>query len=122
MSDETALIITRGERAEFDIFLEKKTLPRSMDLSGFDKFKVCFDGDIEPFTISEIANANGSIVTPIAGGIYGQLKVTLEPADTLKLKAQFGQDLDIECDNAATPNPKRKRLKKVLHVEDSICD
>lgn len=121
-SNDTVVVITVGEKAEFDIFLEKESFPRCVDLTTFDKFKVCLPTEEgTPLEITEIVNANGSIVAKISGGTYGQLKVTLGVVDTNLLKVEFGQDIDIEWDIDASPGPKRKRLHKALNVEDSNC-
>jgi len=115
-------VITRGEKAEFDIFLENETFPRSKDITAFDKFKACFPTEGgTPLVITEVTNANGSSITKVDGGTYGQLKVVLGPQDSLLLKVDPAQDIDIEWDIAASPAPKRKRLSRDLNVEDSIC-
>ena len=118
------LIITLGEKATFSIFLENKlTLPRPIDLTNFDKFVVCLPLAAGGFLeITEVANANGSVADK--GGtsdLLGQIDVTVGEVDTALLKEGFGQDVDIEWDNATTPNPKRKRLHKVLNVEGFNC-
>jgi hypothetical protein len=121
-TNQTAIIITTGEKAIFDIFLEKDSFPRCVDLTGFDKFTVCLPLDAGGFLeLTEIINANLSIVALIGGGTYGQLKVTVGPLDTKNLKIGFAQDIDIQWDVAATPAPNRKRLNKALNVEMSNC-
>ena len=94
-----------------------------MDGTSFTLFKACFPvetGD-DPLVITQAANPNGSVVALVDSGTYGQLKVTLFPTDTLLLKAEFGQDIDIQWDVPAGDAPKRKRLHKALNVENSIC-
>lgn len=122
VNTETAVIITKGEKAEFDLFLEKKTLPRCFDLTNFDEFKLCFPTmSGTPLEITHVVNVNGSSVDKVAPDLLGQIKVILGTVDTLKLKADFAQDIDLEWDNSITPNPKRKRLHKILNVDDFIC-
>jgi hypothetical protein len=120
--NESVIIITRGEKVEFDIFLEKTTLPRPFDLTNFDLFKVVLPTSSgTPLVLTETINANGSIVEKITPDVLGHLKVTIFPEDSALLEPAFGQDIDLEWDNDASPNTKRKRLHKVLHVEDSLA-
>ena len=119
MSDDQIIIITQGEKAEFDIFLEKENaFPRSVDLTNFTKFAAHFPGSASPVSITETPNANGSKIEKVSPDLLGQLKVTLEPADTALLNEGFGQDICIEWDTVAEDNPKRKRLHKALNVEE----
>jgi hypothetical protein len=122
--DDELIIITRGEKATFDIFLEKKnSFPRPVDLTNFDAFKVCLPLDAGGFLeITDTVNANGSIVTQTGSPLLGQLNVVVGSADSLLLKGGFGQDIDVEWDNVATPNPKRKRINKALNVEEFCGD
>ncbi len=119
-SDEI-ILVTKGEEAIFSIFLEKTTLPRPVDLTTFDEFKLCVISESgTPLELTETANANGSLIEKVAPDNLGQLRVTIKPADTLLLAVSFGQDIDIEWGIAASPTtPKRKRLHKILNVEDS---
>jgi hypothetical protein len=120
--NEQVIIITKGEKAEFDIFLEKASgFPRPIDLTNFDKFKLCLETESGVLEITEVANANGSSITKVSPDVLGQLKIVLGSADTINLREGFGQDMDIEWDNSVTPAPKRKRLHKSLNVEASLC-
>lgn len=115
-------VINKGEEAEFDVFLENETFPRSMDITSFDAFKACFITDSgTPLVVTQIANLNGSSITKVDGGTYGQLKVVLGPLDSALLKAGPGEDLEIVRDVIASPAPKHERLHRVLNIEESIC-
>ena len=117
--DQGRIDITRGEKAVFSIFLENTTFPRSKDLSGFSKFKVCLTTSSGFLIITEVANGEGSIVAPVDSGNYGELEVTVFPVDSETLNDGFGQDIDVEWDVTAGTAPNRKKLKKVLNVETS---
>lgn len=121
--NEEIVIITQGEIATFDIFLEKASgLPRPIDLTNFDTFKVCLPLETGDFLVlTEVANANGSVVAKVSPDTNGQINVIVNSVDTALLKVGFGQDIDIEWDNSGTPNTKRKKLQKALNVEDSNC-
>ena len=123
MNEEQIIIVTRGEKAEFDIFLEKENaFPRPVDLTNYEKFAAHFikeDGDC--LSVTEVANANGSSIQKVSPDLLGQLKVILGPNDTSFLKVGYAQDIDIEWDTAAEDSPKRKRLHKALNVED-FCE
>ena len=119
-SIDKVIVVTKGEKAEFDIFLVDKDA-RPVDLTGFDKFRWAVEADSgQPLQITQVANVNGSSIVLVAPAVLGHLKVTLGKVDTALLKASFGQDMDIEWDVTATPAPKRKRIHKGLNVEDSI--
>lgn len=122
--DESLIIITQGEIANFDIFLEKASgFPRPIDLTNFDTFKVCLPlSNGEYLVLSEVANANGSVVSKVAPDTNGQINVIVNSVDTANLNPAFAQDIDIEWDNATTPNTKRKKIQKILNVETSNCD
>jgi hypothetical protein len=125
MSEESEerIIITQGEIATFDIFLEKKSgFPRPIDLTNFDTFKVCLpltSGDF--LTLTEVANANGSVVAKVSPDTNGQINVIVNSVDTLLLNPGFAQDIDIEWDNSITPNTKRKKIEKALNIVESNC-
>lgn len=121
--EEDLIIITQGEIANFDIFLEKASgFPRPIDLTNFDTFKVCLPlASGEYLVITQVANANGSVVSKVSPDTNGQLNVIVNSVDTALLKSGFAQDIDIEWDNAITPNTKRKKIQKVLNVETSNC-
>lgn len=116
--EEKVIIITRGEKAIFDIYL--LNVGRPFDLTNFNQFKLGLekeDGTV--LTITHTANGNGSQIEKQSPDAVGHLKVTLGAVDTKLLKVGFGQDMDLEL-NHTTPNPKRRRLHKQLNVEDSI--
>lgn len=121
---ESIVIITQGEIANFDIFLEKASgFPRPIDLTNFDTFKVCLpleSGSV--LTVTEVANANGSVAAKVAPDTNGQINVVLGAADTAALRVGFGQDISIEWDNSTVANTKRKNLQKALNVEAFACD
>lgn len=122
MSDEKIIIITQGEKAVFDIYLEKEYgFPRPVDLTNFDEFKCCIETESGVLELTEVANANGSIIEKIAPDVLGHLRVTIFPLDTTNLKAGYSQNIDIQWDNSLSPGPKRKRLYKALNVESSLC-
>lgn len=121
MSEEVKekIIITKGEKAVFSVYLMSNGRP--FDLTSFDEFKICIDGDADVIEVSQTANAAGSVVEKVSPDVLGHLKVTLFPVDTLNLREGFGQDADIEIDNSSSPAPKRRRLHKALNVQGSLC-
>lgn len=122
--NEEIVIITQGEIANFDIFLEKASgFPRPIDLTNFDTFKVCLPLESGSYlTLSEVANANGSVVSKVSPDTNGQINVIVNSVDSALLKVGFGQDISVEWDNSITPNTKRKNIQKVLNVESFNCD
>jgi hypothetical protein len=121
--NEDIIIVTHGEKAEFSLFLEKNTLPRPYDLTNFDKFKATFLKSDETYlTITETDNANGSSIKKVSPDVLGQLDVILGPDDATALMPEYNLDIDLEWDKASTPNKKRKRVHKILNVEESKID
>lgn len=122
--EKKALFITRGEKAIFDIFLEKKDgLPRPVDLTNFDTFAASFPLETGSYLIiTQVPNAAGSVIDKVSPDVLGQIKITLGPDDTQLLRTRLSQDLDIEWDNSVTPNTRRKRLTNILSIEDSTID
>ena len=122
VNPDDVIVITRGEKAVINIFLEKPdSFPRPVDLTDFDEFEACFLNTIsgDPLVVTHVANANGSIIEKVSPDVLGQLKVTLEPTDTLLFEASdVTQDIDIQWNNSITPNKKRKRLYKVIMIDD----
>jgi len=127
MADECTIndtvIITQGEKAEFDMFLERpNTLPRPYPLTNFTKFKLCLpktDGNW--LEITEVANANGSQIDKTGDDVSGQLHVIVGKVDTALLQSGYQQDVCLSWDNAGETNTKKKNLKKFLNVEECPC-
>jgi len=111
------ITITKGEKAVFDIKLRDE-LGDPYDLTNFDQFTVCLPkGSGSSLEITEVQNANGSVVAKITGKTYQGLTVTVGADDTSELEEEQRLSISVELDNAATPNPKRIVLKNALNVE-----
>lgn len=112
--------IIQGENAVFTIKLRDEA-GDPFDLTPYDKFKVCLPTPSGAVTISEIANANGSIVTVDGISELGKLKVQVKAADSLQLTVDERMNIDLELDNAGTPDPRKARFENVLTVLTSLC-
>ena len=111
--------ITKGEKSVFEIKLRDAD-GDPFDMSGFDKYTVCIPvGQGQGLKVTEVQNANGSVVAAITGQLYRGLAVTLGPGDTANLEADDRLYIDIELDNASTPSPKRQRFKNAVNVVDT---
>lgn len=113
--------ITQGENAEFDIKLRDGG-GDPFNLTDFDQFKICFPSiTTSSLEVSEVSNAAGSFIEISGNPVLGVLKVEIKFADTANLKIGSGQDIVLQLNNSATPNPKKKRFERVLRVEDGGC-
>ena len=110
------IVITQGEKAEFDIFLKNEN-GRPFDLTAFNTFKVVLDKDGTNLTLTQVANGNGSVVAKISPDVLGNLRVTVGPTDSNTLKLGELTNLGIELDNSSTPNKKRLIIEKGLLVQ-----
>lgn len=119
MAEEQIIVITTGEDAEFDIYLTN-TQGRPIDLTAYDEFKFCVPTDAGILTLTNVANANGSIIEKVAPDVLGHLKVTIDRLDTANLSQVYGQDFDIEW-GITGGDRKRKKVAKALNVEGSLC-
>jgi len=109
--------ISQGETVTFDVDIRQSN-GRPFDITGFDKFKICFAG----LEITETVNANGSIVT--IGGVDGRdgiLTVLAKAAETKDLTPDERIPLDWEIDVAATPDPIRKRIPDAINIIENDC-
>ena len=116
-----AVNITRGENKVFTIKIKDQD-GDAFDLTNFDEFDVCLplEGGTK-LTISEVANANGSVVAILGAAVNGKLQVTVNNVDTSLLKVADRQDIGVVLNNAATPNPKPKNGEGVLNVKANPC-
>ena len=118
-------IVTQGEKAEFPIYLDNRLDGRPFDLTNFDEFTLklpLVSGSNDYLSITQSANANGSSVVKTTPNECGRLDVTLGAADTQNLNPEFNQDMFLELNNSGTPNPKRIKLERALHVNDFPAD
>jgi len=114
--------ITQGENKVFTITVRDQN-GDPIDLTLFTKFIVCLpliDGDSK-LTITEVANANGSVVALLGAATAGKLQVTANFADTATLSVGTGQDIGVVLDNATNTNPKPNNGVAVLNVVASPC-
>jgi len=118
MADKVTII--QGENSSFTVKLRDGN-GDPFDVTAFDKFKICLQGANAPIEITEVANVNGSIVTLGGNSILGLLTVQIKSQDTLLLLEEERMDIDLELNNAATPNPRRAKFKNVLTVLSSLC-
>jgi len=120
MSDKVTII--QGENAVFTIKL-RDSEGDPIDLTPYDKYKVCLPTDTSggSLDVSEVANGNGSIVTVDGDNLLGKLQIQIKAADTLSLLEEERMSIDLELDNAGTPAPKRAKFQNVLTVLSSLC-
>lgn len=114
------IVITQGEKAEFDVFLKNEN-GRPFDLTAFNTFIVCLHKDGATLSITQAANVNGSVVSKIAPDVLGNLRVVVGPVDSESLKVGDLTDIGIELDNSVTPNKKRLIIEKGLLVQPFDC-
>lgn len=119
MADKVTVI--QGENIVFTIKL-RDSEGDPFSLASFNKYKVCLPGaDGTPIEVTEVANANGSIVTVDGNNILGRLQVQLTAVDTALLLVEERTDIDLEIDNAGSPAPRKAKFRNVLTVLDSLC-
>jgi len=114
------VLITRGEKVSYLIRLRDES-GDPVDLNAYDEFKVCHEGDDGSAVVASQTAVGDTVVVVDGDPLIGRLKVTLSEASTALLKVDELQDIDIELDNSGSPGARRRRLKRVLTVEDSIC-
>jgi len=114
------IVITQGEKAEFDVFLKNEN-GRPFDLTSFNTFKVCLDTGGVSLTVTQVANGNGSVVSKVSPDVLGNLRVVVGPVDCETLKVGDLTDIGIELDNSVTPNKKRLIIEKGLLVKPFDC-
>jgi len=113
--------ITRGENKVFTIRIKDQD-GDAYDLTAFDEFDVCLPlPGGSKLTISEVANANGSVVSILGAAINGKLQVTVNNVDTSALNVGERQDIGVVLNNSTTPNPKPKNGEGVLNVKANPC-
>lgn len=113
------LTITIGEKAIGELKL-RDIEGDPFDMSAYDKFTVCIpSGQGQGIEITEVQNANGSIVSKITGETYQGLNLTVGKEDTKLLTASDRTYLDIELDNTAGTITKRQRIENALIIVDS---
>jgi hypothetical protein len=114
---DTMVRIVKGENATFTIRLRDQD-GDPFDLTPFDQFRVCLPGIGEtPVQVTETVNVSGSVAAVAGNPILGKITVTVKAPDTGVLGFGERQDVDLELNNATTPNPRRTRFKAVLNVE-----
>ena len=93
-----------------------------IDLTSYDKFKVCLTkSDGTNLEITEIATANGSIVSVLGSPLIGKLDVLIKADDSEDLKTGSRQTIYVEWDIAASPDPQRSVVENILEVEAFDC-
>ena len=114
--------IIKGGTKEFFVELFDED-DRPFDLTAFDEFKVCFPNDGSPVEVSEVANANGSVVALEGNALLGVLKVTLNGVDSATLEVDERTPLDIELNKSGggADVPIRERFDNAVNVIDSSC-
>lgn len=115
-----AINITQGQTKVFTIKLRDKD-GDPYDISGFDQFKVCLpQNGGGALDITEVANANGSVVTDVSG-LATKLQVTVNYLDSETLQIGERQDIGLVLNNSGTPNPTPQNFPGELNVKASIC-
>ena len=114
--------ITQGENKTFTVTVRDQD-GNPFDLTTFTKFKVCLllvDGATY-LEVTEVANANGSVVAILGNPILGKLQVTLNFNDTASLFVGTGLDVGLVLNNAGETDPRPKRGEGVLNVYEAVC-
>ena len=118
ISGEQKMIdLIKGERIELVIVIETDFGERK-DLTDFDQYKVCLGG----FEATEVASANGSIVTKNGSDDKGELFLLVTPLDSDTLNAGSRQDLSIEISQSTSSSQiERYNIDQVLNIEEFGC-
>lgn len=115
-----SISIIKGEQKSFVINLTNSD-GAPFDLTPYDKYRVCIATNTGEVSISEVALASGSVVNVQGDPILGMLTVLMQPAETSQLKEGSRQTIDVEVDIAASPAPRRSRIKESLTVDGFTC-
>lgn len=109
--------IVKGEAKEIIIILEDE-LGGRLDLSPYDQFKVCLSG----VDITEVANANGSVVTKNGSDDLGELLASYNPPDTEAMQTGANQEMQIELSSSTNANEiARFVIDNAVTVKDFTC-
>jgi len=113
--------IVEGAYKQFVIILSLESEQR-FDLTGFDLFTVCLPGKTAEIEITEVANANGSVVALNGSADKGEVLVTLYADDSLLLGIGRDQNIHFQIGITGTPEQSRRFvLSKMLTVIDYDC-
>jgi hypothetical protein len=116
-----AINVTQGENKVFTVKLRDAN-GDPFDLTSFTKYKVCLPltGGVK-LEVTEVANANGSVVALLGNAILGKIEVTLNFNDTASLNEGERQDIGIVLNNAGDTDPRSKNAEAVLNVSAAVC-
>ena len=112
--------ITKGENKEITLKIRDKE-GDPFDLTNFTKFKVCFPNAGTGLVISEVANANGSVVALSGSAILGKLVVTLNYQDSATLEEGESLDIGVKVNSTAEDNPRSAVIAGELTVYPEVC-
>jgi len=112
--------IVQGENSTFDIKL-RDSEGDPFDLTNFDEYTVCLPLTSGTLSLTQVANANGSLIALSGNALLGKLNVSVNSVDTTLLKVADRQDIGLELNNNGTPNPRRQKFAGVLNVTATIC-
>ena len=113
--------ITQGENKVFTITIRDQD-GDPFDLTNFTKYTVCFPlVGSTLLTLTEIANANGSVVALLGAATAGKLQVTLNFVDSATLFVGTGLNIGVILDSAANDDPRPKNGVGVLNVSANPC-
>ena len=110
----------QGAKIEFELAIVDEN-DRPVDTTVYDEFKVCIKADTN-LEVSQVANANGSVMTKVGSAECGIFNVLINPADTANLEAKERQDIEFRMSEAADPtNIVGEVFEDKLTVKKSNC-
>lgn len=114
--------ITRGEKKTFTIKIRDQN-GDAFDLTNFPNYKVCLPlmEGTNKLEITNVANANGSIVSLLGAATQGKLQVVVGFVDTDLLQEGEGQDIGVVLNTVAEDDPRPKNGSGVLNVFPPVC-
>jgi len=114
---------TQGSYIELILKLEDEDTGRSFDSTGYDTFKVCVPSDSGFVEITEVVNANGSIVAINGVVTNGEFIAKFYPTDSQNFKTDYELNvlLEISKSTDAPLKPLKKVFKRALYIEPFEC-
>ena len=93
----------QGGKIEFELSLVDEN-GRPVSTAAYDQYRVGISIDSSTtLEISQVANANGSVMTKVGSAECGIFNVLINPADSATLGTGDRQDIDFEMSEQADP-------------------
>ena len=115
-----SVTITQGQQKVFKLNIRTSD-GAPYDLTNFTKYTVCLPLNSGNLDITEVANANGSVVALSGNAEAGTLEVTVNFNDTATLKTGERQDIGVKINNAGDTNPQPLAGEGLLNVKADPC-